>query len=61
MQRGPAYTDHELVILTLLALIMITIAVGIVGFVVHRIYKISTSRRRGTTPARVEPARAEPV
>ncbi|MDB5773335.1 MAG: hypothetical protein JWM42_3709 [Burkholderia sp.] len=56
MPRGPAYTYNELVILTLLALMATTIVVGVLGFVTYRIYKASTSRRRGKALARIEPA-----
>jgi hypothetical protein len=56
MSRGPAYTDNELVILTLLVLMTTTIVVGVVGFVIYRIYKTSTSHRRGKSLVRVEPA-----
>ncbi|MDB5726813.1 MAG: hypothetical protein JWR25_498 [Noviherbaspirillum sp.] len=56
MSRGPAYTDSELVILTLLALLATTIVVGVLGLVIRRIYKAGASRRCGKALTRTEPA-----
>jgi Tfp pilus assembly protein PilE len=56
MRRGPAYTDNELIILTLLGLMVATIVVGIVGVVTHRIYKAYKSRGPGNAAGHIEPA-----